>query len=72
LDYERAHGYKLDLGDLNWIASRIELLEVKEWTDKVLREREEFWGRRSHTVYSAEEPPEEKSLAQKLEYYGKA
>jgi len=70
LDYERAHEHKLDLGDFSWVASRIELPEVKEWAAEVLREREEFWGGRPHAAYSAEEPPEEKSLAQKVEYYG--
>lgn len=72
LDYERAHENKLDLGDFSWVASRIELDEVKEWAAEVLREREDFWGGRPHAAYSAEVLPEEKSLAQKLEYYGKA
>jgi len=70
LEYERVSN--LDLGDFSWVASRIVLPEVKEWAGEVLREREEFWGGRPHAAYSAEEPPEEKSLAQKVEYYGKA
>jgi putative hydrolase of HD superfamily len=70
LDYERAHEHELDLGDFSWVASRIELPEVKEWAAEVLRGREEFWGGRPHAAYSAEKPPEEKSLAQKVEYYG--
>jgi putative hydrolase of HD superfamily len=70
LDYKRVHDHKLNLGDFNWVTSRIELPEVKEWADEVLREREGFWGGRSHAAYSAEEPPEDKSLAQKVEYYG--
>ena len=70
LDYERAHEHMLDLGDFSWVASKIELPEVKEWEAEVLREREEFWDGRPHAAYSAEEPPEEKSLAQKVEYYG--
>ena len=70
LDYERANKHKLDLGNFSWVASRIELPEVKEWAAEVLREREDFWGGRPHAAYSAEEPPEEKSLAQMVEYYG--
>lgn len=72
VDYERVHEHKLDLGDFSWVASRIVLPEVKEWADEVLREREEFWSGRPHTTFSAKVLPEEKSLAQKLEYYGKA
>ena len=70
VEYERVH--ELDLGDFSWVASRIVLPEVKEWANEVLREREKFWGDRPHAAYSAEAPPEDKSLAQKLEYYGKA
>ena len=72
VDYERAHEHKLDLGDFSWVASRIELDEVKEWAAEVLREREDFWNGQPHVTYSAEVLPEEKSLAQKLEYYSKA
>jgi len=70
LDYERVYEHKLDLGEFSWVASRFELPEVKEWAAEVLRESEEFWGGRPHAAYSAEELPEEKSLAQKVEYYG--
>jgi hypothetical protein len=49
------------------------LPKVKKWAAEVLRRREKFWGGRPHAAYLAEEPPEEKSLAQKEEYYsGKA
>lgn len=68
VEYERSHN--LDLGDFSWVASRIELPEVKEWADEVLKERENFWGERPHAVYSAKVLPEDKYLAQKLEYYG--
>jgi putative hydrolase of HD superfamily len=61
----------LNLGDFSWVASRIVLSEVKKWADDVLREREEFWGEKPHTTFSATVLPEEKALAQKLEYYGK-
>ncbi|KAH6714415.1 hypothetical protein BKA61DRAFT_643367 [Leptodontidium sp. MPI-SDFR-AT-0119] len=70
VDYERVHEHKLDLGDFSWVSSRIVLPEVKEWASEVLREREGFWGGRQHAAYSAGEPLEEKSLAQKVEYYG--
>jgi putative hydrolase of HD superfamily len=70
VEYERVHEHKLDLGDFSWVVSRIVLPEVREWAGEVLREREEFWGGRPHAAYSAEEAPEEKSLAQKVEYYG--
>jgi hypothetical protein len=33
---------------------------------------DEFWGGIERTTFSAKVLPKEKSLAQKLEYYGKA
>lgn len=59
----------MDLGNISWVISRIKLPEVKEWVAEVLRGCEEFWDRRPYMVYLAEEPPEEKSLAQKMKYY---
>lgn len=72
VEYERIHEHRLDLGEFSWVTRRILLPEVKEWANEVLREREDFWGGRLHATYSAEALPEEKSLAQKLEYYGNA
>lgn len=43
LEYERAHGGRIDLGEFTWVAQRIELPEVKEWCEQVLRERGELW-----------------------------
>lgn len=70
MDYERGHDRALDLGEFSWVASRIVLEEVKAWADEVLKEREDFWAGKPHSVYSAKDPPEEKKLLQKLEYYG--
>lgn len=70
VEYERVHEHKLDLGEFSWVASRIVLDEVKQWADEILKEREEFWGGREHTNYSAAIQPEAHLLAQKLEYYG--
>ncbi|RDL38897.1 Uncharacterized protein BP5553_03237 [Venustampulla echinocandica] len=71
VEYERVHEHKLDLGEFSWVASRIELPEVKQWADDVLREREGFWGGRQHGVYNAKQLPEETLLKQTLEYYSK-
>jgi putative hydrolase of HD superfamily len=72
VEYERVHKHQLDLGGFSWVASRIVLPEVKEWANEALREREKFWSERPHATYSAEALPEEKPLAQLLEYYGDA
>lgn len=71
VEYERSHEHKLDLGEFSWVASRIQLPEVKQWANDVLEEREQFWDGREHGVYNAKQPPEEALLNQTLEYYGK-
>ena len=70
LEYERVHEHKLDLGEFSWVSSRIELPEVKAWSDEVLKEREQFWGDKEHGCYDENRPPADKRLKEKLEYYG--
>jgi len=70
IEYERVHEHKLDLGEFSWVSSRIELPEVKAWSNEVLKEREEFWGDREHGYYDENRPPVDKRLKEKLEYYG--
>jgi putative hydrolase of HD superfamily len=70
VEYERVHEHKLDLGEFSWVATRIELEEVKQWAGEILKEREEFWAGKDHTDFSAAIRPEANLLAQKLEYYG--
>jgi putative hydrolase of HD superfamily len=80
VEYERVHKQKLDLGEFSWVASRIVLPEVKEWSDELMKEREIFWDGKEHTSYDtnkaekvtkAEHKAEtDKLLAGKLEYYG--
>lgn len=43
LEYERANGGRIDLGEFTWVAQRIELVEVREWCEQVLAERGELW-----------------------------
>lgn len=43
VEYERAHGGRIDLGEFAWVARKITLPEVQEWSKEVLREREQFW-----------------------------
>lgn len=70
VEYERAHETKLDLGEFSWVSTRIEMPEVKEWGDALLKEREEFWGSVKHTSwYKDDSPPDPKVLAEKKEYY---
>ncbi|KUJ06510.1 uncharacterized protein LY89DRAFT_743832 [Mollisia scopiformis] len=69
VEYEKAEGCKLDLGEFSWVASRISLDEVKEWSRTILKEREDLWAGREHSTYSEESPPDPVALAQKKEYY---
>lgn len=73
-EYEKANKGELDLGEFSWVATRIVLPEVKEWADKVMQEREEFWATKSdkkHTTFSDEKKPRVELLAATDEYYSK-
>lgn len=48
MEYERAGEGRLDLGEFAYVASKVEVPEMKEWADEVIREREEFWGSVEH------------------------
>lgn len=41
-EYERAAKGELDLQEFQWVASRIELPEIKEWAEEVLKEGTEL------------------------------
>lgn len=69
VEYERANKQNLDLGEFSWVACKIVLPEVKEWSDEILKERKEFWGDKKHSSYDDAGNPV-KNLAGKLEYYG--
>jgi len=69
VEYERVHNRKLDLGEFSWVATRIVLPEVKEWSDEILKEREVFWDGQKHDSYSEADLPGDEELAQQLEYY---
>ncbi|KAF2433584.1 HD domain-containing protein [Tothia fuscella] len=47
VDYERSNKHdgkgQLDLGEFCHVAERIELEEVKEWCDTIMKERDEYW-----------------------------
>ncbi|TVY55091.1 HD domain-containing protein [Lachnellula cervina] len=51
VEYERVEERRLDLGEFSWVALKIEMPEVKEWAEQVLKEREEFWGKMEHVKY---------------------
>ena len=67
VEYERANEHRLDLGEFSWVASRIELDEMKIWSDEILKEREVFWVGKEHRSYQTGD--EVKHLGAKLEYY---
>jgi len=43
VEYERANEGRIDLGEFSWVAQKIVLPEVKQWSDEVLKGRDEFW-----------------------------
>ncbi|EHK96544.1 HD-domain/PDEase-like protein [Glarea lozoyensis ATCC 20868] len=79
VEYERVHETKLDLGEFTWVATRIELAEVKAWSDDLMEEREVFWGDKKHTRFDTEEALKaatakevdtEKLVKEHVGYYG--
>jgi putative hydrolase of HD superfamily len=67
VEYERIHEQKLDLGEFSWVSTRIEMPEVKEWSDTLMKEREAFWGNVAHISWYDDEAPDPKALAEKKE-----
>lgn len=43
VEYERSNEGRINLEEFRWVATKIELPEVREWCEEVLREREEYW-----------------------------
>lgn len=44
VEYERREQGKLDLGEFTWVVRKIQLKEVKEWSDQLLWERMQMWA----------------------------
>jgi putative hydrolases of HD superfamily len=80
VEYERAHKHQLDLGEFSWVATRIVLPEVQEWSNEVMKEREEFWAGQKHASYNTpalqekwlveQKTKAEEKIAQNVGYYG--
>jgi putative hydrolase of HD superfamily len=43
LEYERSQNGETELGEFTYVASKVNLSEVKAWCDEVLQERDAFW-----------------------------
>lgn len=67
VEYEKAAEGCLDLGEFSWVASRIELEEVKVWCRQVLEERDAYWRELGVVPTGAEMKPEREVLQK--EYY---
>lgn len=48
VEYEKRGDGKLDLGEFAYVATRMTLPEMKAWGQEVLKEREAFWGSKTH------------------------
>lgn len=48
VEYEKRVDKCLDLGEFAYVATKVVLPETKEWAQEILRERDEFWGLKSH------------------------
>jgi putative hydrolase of HD superfamily len=50
VEYEKRGQGNLDLGEFAYVAKNIVLPETKEWAEKLLEEREEFWEGKQHIL----------------------
>ncbi|KAI1451536.1 HD domain-containing protein [Annulohypoxylon moriforme] len=48
VEYEKRVDKKLDLGEFAYVATKVVLPETQEWAREILKERDEFWGTKSH------------------------
>lgn len=68
VEYERTSKCELDLSEFSWVATRVELPEMKEWAGQILQERKQLWE-------EYEKTPREPMQAEVIkkghdEYYG--
>jgi putative hydrolase of HD superfamily len=72
VEYEREKDGQLDLGEFSWVATRVKLPEIQQWSAEVLKEREDFWAAKGgpYTTFQKDQKPEAEHLAQTDEYYG--
>ncbi|KAF2188613.1 hypothetical protein K469DRAFT_703205 [Zopfia rhizophila CBS 207.26] len=66
VEYEQAHGGEVDLGEFTWVATRIQLPEIKAWADDVFQERLRLWegfGKKPKWGENDETKPEYKRVA---------
>ncbi|KAI0379345.1 HD domain-containing protein [Hypomontagnella monticulosa] len=48
VEYEKRADKRLDLGEFAYVATKVVLPETQEWAKEILKERDEFWGGKSH------------------------
>lgn len=48
VEYEKRADKCLDLGEFAYVATKVALPETQEWAKEILKERDEFWGGKSH------------------------
>ncbi len=71
VEYEKRVDRRLDLGEFSYVATRVQLPEVREWADEILRERDAFWGVEKH-IHGEAGPKggvEEEKSKQQAAYY---
>ena len=67
VEYERAYEGSKDLSEFSYVAERIELEELKAWSNALLRERREYW---KEIGVEPNGDISEKTESQLEEYYG--
>ncbi|KAI1255174.1 hypothetical protein MGN70_003238 [Eutypa lata] len=48
VEYEKRVDCRLDLGEFAYVATKVQLPEIKAWADEILRERDALWGQQNH------------------------
>jgi putative hydrolase of HD superfamily len=71
VEYEKEKDGELDLGEFSYVATKVELPEMKLWADEILTEREKFWEGKPHKSLLQGAVAEKKQLEAADEYYRK-
>jgi len=71
VEYERSQGGRVDLGEFAYVATKIELPEMKEWAHDIIAERRAFWKSVGKPPLEDGDSIEMGKIEQIDEYYGR-
>jgi putative hydrolase of HD superfamily len=75
VEYERTYKGEVDLSEFVYVSTKLELPEMKQWAEEILKERKAFWdstGKEEPKISTADRPEHlDERLARSDAYYAK-